>query len=176
MKTRGKTYKRLATVLVTGWLALMPAIPAFAHGGGDSNQSRILVLDALAYLANKPADYMDLVTDKVNDAIEAEDPSGVTIEQVVAAQQALEAGDMTQVRTLLQSSLQPLTEPVVGEDVGTTTMLDPLGFTTKWTGSTGSFGLISLLALISGTLFAIRWRPKVTIKELLSHLMEQEKS
>jgi hypothetical protein len=154
------------TALLTGLILLLPAAPALAHGGGDSNQSRVLVLDALSYLANQPAGYEDSVTDKVGDALDAPDTQGVDLDKVAAAQQALKAGDMDQVRTLLQASLLPLTAPVTGEDTGTTTMLDPLPGHTTGTASTAALAGLSVAALLLGLGLARRWRPVESLAQL----------
>lgn len=158
--------RRACTAVLTGLLLLIPAAPALAHGGGDSDQSRVLVLDALTYLANKPTGYMDQVTDKVGDALEAPDTAGVNLTKVRAAQQALKSNDMMRTRTLLQASLAPLTAPVTGEDPGTTTMPDPLTVHTSWAGSGTVFAAGSAAALLIGLILARRWRPTMPLRAL----------
>ena len=165
---------RACTALLIGLLVLLPAAPALAHGEGDSEQSRVLVLDALTYLANKPAGYMDEVTDKVGDALEAPDSTGVNLAKVQAAQQALKHNDMMQTRTLLQASLAPMAGPVTGEDPGTTAMLDPLTVHTTWAGSEAVLAALSLGAVLIGLILARRWRPDSSLRTLRTQSHEGE--
>ena len=168
MPTKRSTARRrqACTALLTGLLVLLPGAPALAHGGGDSEQSRVLVLDALTYMANRPAGYMDAVTDKVGDALEAPDTTGVNLAKVESARQALERNDMMQTRALLQASLAPMAGPVTGEDPGTTTMLDPLTVHTTWAGSEAVLAALSLGAALTGLVLARRWRPDVSLRAL----------
>ena len=171
--TRSTTrLRRACTVLLAALVVLLPAAPALAHGEGDSEQSRVLVLDALTYLANKPAGYMDEVTDKVGDALEAPDTAGVNLAKVEAAQQALEHNDMMQTRALLQASLAPMAGPVTGEDPGTTTMLDPLTVHSTWAGSEPALAALSLAAVLIGLVLARRWRPDISLRALRTHSHE----
>ena len=163
---------RLGTALVTGLLVLLPAGPALAHGDGDSEQSRVLVLDALTYLANKPAGYMDVATDKVADALAAPDKEGVDLSQVKAAQGAIENNDMMQARALLQASLTPMTGPVTGEDPGTTKMLDPLTGHTAWNAYQVTLAALSGASLLIGILLARHWRPTRRLRALRAQFQE----
>lgn len=158
---------------VTGLLLLLPAAPAFAHGGGDSDQSRVLVLDALSYLANKPSGYMDEATDKIGDALEAPDAAGVDLTTLKAAQQALKSNDMMRTRTLLQAALQPMSGAVTGEDPGTSSMPDPLTVHTGWAGSgVVSAALAAGVFVLAGLLLAWRWRPAVPLRALRAQATE----
>lgn len=168
----GRWARRLGTALVTGLIVLLPAGPALAHGDGDSEQSRVLVLDALSYLANRPANYMDMTTDKVADALAAPDKSGVDLAKVKAAQDALMNNDMMQTRTLLQQSLSPLTGPVAGEDPGTTTVLDPLAVHPTWTGYEVTLAALSGASLLIGILLARHWRPTKRLRALRTQIQE----
>lgn len=165
--TRTAHLRRACTAVLTGLLLLLSAAPALAHGGGDSDQSRVLVLDALTYLANKPANYMDEVTDKVGDALEAPDTAGVNLTKVQAAERALKSNDMMRARSLLQASLNPMTGPVTGEDPGTTTMPDPLSVHTGWNHSGALIGALSAAAaVLGGLVLARRWRPSMPLRAL----------
>jgi hypothetical protein len=152
-------------VVIAALATVVPALPAAAHEG-DSDQARVLVLDALAYLANQPDGYVDDVTDKVGDALEAPDTEGVDLAKVRAAQASLESGDLTQVRADLQDSVEPLTERVTGEEPGTTTMLDPLPGRDGWTGGDTVLVVLSVLVLLAGVVLAIRWRPEESLHDL----------
>jgi hypothetical protein len=169
---RRRTSRRLVlTALVAGLAVLLPAGSAVAHEG-DSDQSRVLVLDALAYLANKPDGYEDNVADKVNDALEAPDTEGVDLTKVDAAKQALDAGDLATVRTQLQDSIEPLTGPVTGEETGTTTMLDPMAGHTDWGVAGVVLAVLSAAALLAGLLLGYRWRRRESLRDLRARITE----
>lgn len=153
-----------------------PAAPAFAHGEGDSAQSRVLVVDALSYLANRPSDYMDMAMDKIGDALEAPDRAGVDLAKVTAAQRAMDAGDMMRTRALLEASLKPLTRPVVGMDTGTVSMPDPMSGHTDWSSVAAVYAGLSALLMLIGLVLAVRWRPRESIKQLRTRLNEEKAS
>src|SRR5262245_50600445 len=75
--------RRAAIVAAVGALTLLVPSAAAAHGD-ESNSAQVLVVDALAYLANQPDGYMDHVADKINDALEAPDTDGVDLAKVTA--------------------------------------------------------------------------------------------
>jgi len=178
--TRQRT-RHVLTTLLTGVMLLLSSAPALAHGEGDSTHSRVLIIDALTYLANRPPEYLDLVKDKVHDALDAPDKAGVDLSAVAAAQMALMADhmsgmtDMTQVRTLLQGSLLPLSGPVTGEQTGTTTMLDPLVGHTAWNASTEVFTAAIAVAMLLGLVLSYLWRPTESFSQLRRRLIEGEK-
>lgn len=160
------TARRTCTIALVGLFLLLPAAPAVAHGDGDSAQSRVLVLDALTYLANRPAGYMEEATDKIGDALEAPDQSGVDLADVEAAQQALMSNDMMRARSLLEHSLAPVTGPVTGVDPGTTRMPDPLSAPTTWDSATVLTALFAAVAVLTGLALALRWRPSASLGAL----------
>jgi hypothetical protein len=147
---------------VIGCFAVLSAAPAFAHGGGDSNQSRILVLDALSYLANQTPHYADEAM--------AKDQSGVDMGPLTMAKQAMDAGQMMQARDLLQRSLQPMMGQVMGDESGTTMMLDPLKVSTNGGGSRGLLVGASALAVLAGLLLASLWRPPESLLKLRARM------
>lgn len=161
--------RMVLAALATGLLVLLPVAHALAHGD-EGEESRVLVIDALAYLANEPAGYEDHVADKVGDALEAPDTEGVDLTKLEAAQQALDAGDMAAVRRLLQDSVQPLTGPVTGEETGTTTMLDPLSGHTNWGGSGAVLASLSAVAVLTGLLLGYRWRRRESLRDLRAQI------
>jgi Tfp pilus assembly protein PilF len=167
---RRELWRQSLVVFVIGCFALLPVAPAFAHGGGDSNQSRILVLDALSYLANQSPHYADEAMDKVKDALMAKDQSGVNMGPLTMAKQAMDAGQMMQARVFLQRSLQPMMGQVMGDEPGTTMMLDPLKGSTNGGGSRGLLVGASALAVLAGLVLASLWRPPESLLKLRSHM------
>jgi hypothetical protein len=180
-------YRRWLRILPAGLLvaaALVPfgAVPAAAHGDGESEEAGTLVRQAIALTVNTPDDTM-AIEDKIVDATEAEDQEGVDIELVDRAKDALDAGDMHRVRALLEvsigarahlSSALPLDvrEPpavpgsgtaglslATGDDPGGGLADDPLVARRQFDGRmTTMFGL-SLLAIAVGLVLAVRYRP-----------------
>jgi hypothetical protein len=160
----------IVAVLLAGLVA--PA-SASAHGAGESDESLMLVRQAIAYLVNKPGD-MEHVEDKINDALEAPHKEGVNLVLVKQAKDALDAGDMAQVRQLLEKSIgaRPYTgsqdpvqigkvpPPLTGEDTGTLAALDPMpGRHGLTAGDWGAIVAAVLIALI-GIALSFRLRPK----------------
>jgi len=70
-------------------LGLVPG-NASAHGGDDSNQSLVLVRQAIALIVNTPDDTAT-IADKVKDALNAEDKSNVDLSLVQQAKDMLAA-------------------------------------------------------------------------------------
>lgn len=164
--TRPRRDRCVASGLAAAALVLLLAAPALAHGEGDSTESRVLVIDALSYLANRPEGFEDMVSDKIGDALDAENQEGVTLADVASAQRAFEAGDLARTRTLLQHSVQPLTGPVTGEETGTTVMLDPVDPSVDLTGLDGLLAALSAAAVAGGVVLAVRSRPRESIRDL----------
>lgn len=160
--TRGA---KLASLLTAALFVLGPAAPSVAHGG-DSEEARLLVLQALAYLANEPDDYLHRVEEKIDEALEVRDTSGVEISKVETAREAFEAGSLAEVRNDLQAAVLPLTEPVTGEATGTTTMLDPYDGETDWAGAGGILAGLSAVVLLAGVALSYRWRPEQSLSQL----------
>ena len=160
----------LAVLLVGLWLTMTASSPAMAHGGKDSDQALVLVLQAIGYIVNKPGG-MDDITDKVNDALDAPKKEGVDMAQVQAAKEALDKGDMDQARTLLQQSLKsaPM-EAATGEDTGTTVVHDGLSTQGKLAGGDWVLLVLSVLALVLGVWLALRYRPAESVGALRRQL------
>ena len=99
-----RIFSRAATaaVMVIGLVGVM-AMPASAHGG-ESNSAEELVLTAIAILEVHPTPGA-AVEDKVNDAQEAKDPSGVRLNLVRAAGDALHRGDVVATKRLLEQAV-----------------------------------------------------------------------
>ena len=158
----------IVTVCLSGWFA--PA--AWAHGGGESSESLVLVRQAIGFLVNKPGDTMD-VEDKMKDAMAAPDKAGVNLALVNSAMKALDAGQMMKVRLLLERSIgaRPIMgneDPVqigqvppavTGEDTGTLVALDPLPGRHGLTGTDWILLTISIVLLAAGAVLSVRMRP-----------------
>lgn len=92
----------LLVVVVMLVLAGVAAAPvAWAHGNEANEPARDLVLTAVAVLEAHPSG-IDLVEDKINDALESTEPGDVDLDLVREARDTLAAGDLQQT-TLLPS-------------------------------------------------------------------------
>jgi hypothetical protein len=166
-----RAFALIVAVLLAG---LVSPTSASAHGGGDSDESLVLVRQAIAYLVNKPGD-MEHIEDKINDSLEAPHKEGVNLVLVKQAMDAMDGGDMMQVRQLLQKSIgaRPYAgseDPVqigkvppalTGEDTGTLAALDPMpGRYGLTAGDWGAIVAGVVIALI-GVALSFRLRPKV---------------
>jgi hypothetical protein len=106
----------LLSTIVLAWLGVAAlAAPAAAHEGENAT-ARTLVETAVAVIRTQP-EQMDVATDKIKDALEADDKEGVDLARVQQAQAALEAGDMPRTELLLEQALgacpgEPVTSPV----------------------------------------------------------------
>lgn len=175
---RGREFGRglsLVSVGLLGLLGLLATAPAaYAHGGDESKEGYILVQQALGHLAHDTSmTGIDLAMEKVDDALAAEDQDGVAVAQVEQAKQALDAGQVGQARTLLQSSIkQALSElaPAMGEETGTTVVVPALPGRNALTGRDWGFLTASLIFLLAGLGLAFRFRPSDNIRELRRRL------
>jgi len=96
-------------------LALAPTSAAIAHEGEEEVPALELTQQAIAIIRSQP-ELMDQIEDRIADAIESEDAEGVDIEQVEAAQEAFDDGDMVQTELLLEQAIgacpgQPVEDP-----------------------------------------------------------------
>src|SRR6266545_2677869 len=83
---------------------LTVASPAAADEPGESDESAQLVREAIALIVNTPGE-MDGIEDKIVDAQEAPNQDDVDLDLVADAEEAFEAGDMHEVRSLLERSI-----------------------------------------------------------------------
>lgn len=119
-----------ATIVVVA----MNGSAALAHEGEESGKAGDLVRQAIALIVNTPND-IDAITDKVVDALEAEDTDGVDLAEVQQARAALEDGDLHRTRALLEASigaqphvpLEVAEPPPIGETTPTTTAGSGMG-------------------------------------------------
>jgi hypothetical protein len=178
---------RLLGFIVAMLLAGLIAPPiAGAHGEGESDESLVLVRQAIALLVNKPGDLM-AVQDKMNDCLEAPHKEGVNLTMVRQAMDMMpseemgsgmmmSSGDMMQVRTLLEQSIgaRPIVgnedpvqigdvpPPLTGEDTGTLVVLDPLPGRYGLTGGAWLAIVAAGLVVIVGGALSLRLRPKLS--------------
>ena len=160
----------LAALIVGVWLSTIAAPPALAHGSGDSDQASVLVLQAIAFIVNKPGD-MDDISDKVDDALKAPKKEGVDLTQVQAAKEALDKDDMDQARSLLEHSLTagaPM-QGATGEETGTTVVHDALN-TRGLAGGDWILLVLSVLVLALGGWLSVRYRPAESVGALRRQL------
>jgi hypothetical protein len=175
----------LATALMAVSLTVLPASVAFAHGGEQELPAIDLVRQAIAYIVNTPDD-MDTITDKVDDAAEAEDQAGVVTALVVQAGEALERDDMMGCRSLLQRAIgaradlsgtdvHPIlqvpggatnVELATGEQTGTNVTVDPLPGRGDLAGTDIVVLGIAAAFALAGLVLGWRWRPRDTIRAL----------
>lgn len=177
---------RTLAILVAS-LALAAGVPTLAHADetGESDQAKVLVLQAIAMLVNKPDDVM-AVEERIGDALEAPHTEGVDMAMVEQAAAALENADLRRTRGLLQSSigagpylgtgvpspiLQTSGEPgapahAIGAETGTAVVLDP--YQPDRGPDRGEIVLlvISIVAIVGGLLLAWRARPADSVRQL----------
>jgi hypothetical protein len=162
----------LATLMT---FALAPS--AGADEPGETTQGYLLVQQALGHLAHDTShEGMDLAMEKVQDALATEDQAGVDVTALEMAETALEAEQVDTARADLQASItQALSTlpPATGEDTGTTVVVPALDTRGGMSGSDWLFVAISLLALVSGIILAIRFRPADSVGELRQRLGEK---
>src|SRR5438046_1656776 len=104
MSGRRRVFVRFLVVVASGLVLLgVAAMPAVAHGG-ESSSAEELVLTAIAVLEVHPVPAA-AVDDKIRDAQEAEDPSGVKVDLVRQARAALVRGDIAGTKRLLERSV-----------------------------------------------------------------------
>ncbi len=161
----------LAATLTSLLLALMPGV-ASAHGDEDTGRSYDLVRQAIALIVNTPGD-MDAITDKINDALGAENRDRVQIPLVQQAKAALESNDMHQVRALLERSIGakvhigpaepvPIGEPApaTGAETGTVAAIDAMSGRGNVNGGDWIMLALSVAAGLGGVALSLRMRPR----------------
>jgi len=93
----------LLLVIVVGSV-VSQATAAGAHGQGESDESRQLVLQAIAYIVDDSGNH-EAILDKIKDAQRAKHKEGVALDLVAQAQDLFEATDVHQARSLLERSI-----------------------------------------------------------------------
>ena len=175
----GITYRRrvwksllLTTALLFG--GLLSASPAWAHGNDETMEGYLLVQQALGHLAHATgSEGIMPAMEKIDDALKAEDQEGVDVAELQQAKSALEAGQITQGRTLLQHSISQAIsrfKPATGEQTGTTVVLNPLPGRGGLTNTDWGFLIVSIVLLLLGLTLAWFFRPPENIHELRQKL------
>jgi hypothetical protein len=175
----------LALLAAAVWLVLAAPATAWAHGNEGPVPARQDVLEAIAYIVNAP-DNMDAITDKIKDAQDSDDVSGVDLALVKQAQAAVEANRMDRARDLLQRSIGAAVDvtgtdvrPILhvsaglhevalatGEQPGTLVVTNELPGRGPWTST--DTALIALAAALgaTGIWLGLRYRPQHRVREL----------
>ena len=90
------------TLVVSAIVGLAPA--SFAHEGEEETSAKELVLQAIALLRGQP-EQTEAIEDKMLDALNAEDGSGVDPALLERADEAFEAGEVHEARDLLEEAV-----------------------------------------------------------------------
>lgn len=168
-------------------LVVLPGVPASANEE-ETDQANLLVLQTISLIANGRD--QEVVEERLTDAVEAPDASGVDMATVQQALDLLEGGEadeatLDQVRKLLASSITIQAasgygripgpgevgsgEPAfaTGGSTGTVVVLDELQ-PARGVSDGGDVVLLVLAAgsILLGLYLAKRWRPHHGIKEL----------
>lgn len=168
--------KRLASTLLTMGFVVVASgalvVPAQAHAGEKTIKATNLVKQGIAYIINEP-DHPDSALDKMKDALDSTDTSGVFLDYVKQAQTAEKAGDIHKARALLEASIgakphisgvepAPIGEltvqPAMGAEAGSAVAIDPLMMSAEFTGGNIALLAASLIAIALGAWMAFRMR------------------
>ncbi len=169
------TVARLAayvTLVLLGFVLAAP--PASADEPGETDVGYLLVQQALGHLAHDTtAEGLEVVVEKVADALETEDQEGVDVPTLRQAMAALEGDDVEEARSLLQDSIAEALHnrpPAVGMDTGTTIVRTELEGRSGLAGEDWAFLAVSVGALLLGAWLTVRFRPHDSIRTLRTQL------
>ena len=170
---RARAIRLALILLLTGGFLVGLAPRVSAHGGGDtSDKASDIVKQCIAFLVNEPD--MDMIEDKMHDALDAPDMTGVDMDDVTAAHAAFHAGDMDRAQAYLEASigLQPHMSgiqaaavmqdvmPATGADPGNVVIDQPLDGVRSLSGGNLAAFVLSILAIVAGAALALRTRPR----------------
>lgn len=176
---------RFAALTVFAMVTVLVGIaaPAAADEPGESDESRVLVQQAIALIVNTPDDHM-AIAERIDDALEAPHAEGVDLATVEKAKDALAAGDLALTRSLLQTAIgagpyvgegvppkvgetsgEP-GKPAVGAETGTSVVLDEFDPAGDLDGGDLTLLGLSVLAIVAGLLLVWRFRPEDTVRQL----------
>ena len=176
---------RAVAATVSAAVLVFPAGPAAADEPGESDEARVLVLQAIALIVNTP-DEMHEIEERIEHAVEAPHTEGVDLEGVEQAMATLMEGDLQRTRELLQIAIgagpfvRPgVPEPVgetsgepgrpafpVGAEAGTTVVLDEYRPDTGLDGGDVVLLVVAVAAMAAGALLAWRFRPPESVRQL----------
>lgn len=168
-----RAVRRATLVLLISLALVAPAATAVADTGGGTSKAGDFVRQAIALIVNEPGTPM-AAEERINDALNAPDKTGVDMALVEEAAAVIGRGDIHQARALLERSIGARphlgsVEPVpigqspplaTGAETGINVVTDPLAPHRGMTGGDWAAlsGLIALGAL--GLLLAVRFRPR----------------
>ena len=176
---------RLVTAAAALTLAVWVPTVARADEPGESDQAKVLVLQAIALIVNTPGDAM-AIDERIGDAVEAPHTEGVDMDLVRQAADAANGGDLRRARELLQSAIGAgpfvgtgVPEPIrdssgepgrpayaVGGEAGTAVVLDEFRPGRGLDGGETVLLILSVAAVAGGLLLAWRLRPADTVRRL----------
>jgi len=178
--------RRFATFLAGVILAFVaPAGVAFADEPGESDEAKVLVLQAIALVVNTPDEDM-AIDERIHDALEAPKQEGVDLDLLEQAASALDEGELGEVRDLLQTAIgagpylgtgvpEPIREGsgapgapayAVGAQTGTAVVLDAYEPGAGLNGGEWILLALSVVALVGGLALSWRLRPADTVRQL----------
>ena len=175
----------LASVLMLVAASLVLAPGPRAHGGDTTRMASEAIRQAIAYMVNDRGN-MDAIQDKVGDALEAEDTSGVNLALVRKAQVAVGAEHMMRARTLLEraigarsdmagTDMRPILQVprgsstvslAVGAETGTGVVTDELPSRGPLTGADINLLVLAGLMAAAGAFLSVLLRPPDSIRSL----------
>ena len=157
--------------------------PAVADEPGESDEARVLVLQAIALIVNTPDD-MHVIEERINDALEAPHKEGVDMSYVERGFAAFEEGDLQRTRELLQTAIgagpfvgsgapKSIGEtsgepgrPAAGAESGTTVVLGTYTSDKALNGGEVVVLVLSVVLIAVGAWMAWRFRPPETVRQL----------
>ena len=180
------TIKRILLAgIAVAVLTVPSAVPAAADGQEESDDARVLVLQAIALIVNSPDDEHE-IEERLEHAHEATHQEGVDLDLVEEAAAALHDGDHESARELLQTSIgagpfvspgvpEPIREAhgepgdpafAVGAETGTTVVLDEYEPSSALDGGNVALLVLSAAAIVLGVVLAWLFRPVDTVRGL----------
>ncbi|NMM34702.1 MAG: hypothetical protein HHJ13_12020 [Phycicoccus sp.] len=163
-------WTRVVSVVVVLLGSVAFASPAWAHGGGETEEGYLLVQQALGHLAHDTGqEGVMAAQEKIHDTLATADQEGVDVSLVEQAQADLTAGEVEAGRALLQESITEAVSalpPATGEETGTSVIGSDLAGRGDLGARDWVFLAISATLALAGTALALRYRPAHTVRAL----------